>query len=150
MTPSPVTIGKNEKLKTVSQRMKDNNIGSIPVVDENQVVIGMITDRDVSLALSKSDKPAQEMKVEDIMSVHLSTCNEDDEASAALDTMRKKKVGRLPVVDKYNQIKGIVTLNGIVRKLGEGIHRNENLFGSKEGVMDTLHSLAERNHHGKK
>ncbi|MFN6039426.1 MAG: CBS domain-containing protein, partial [Bacteroidota bacterium] len=48
MTASPKTVGKNESLKTVATQMSKSNIGSLPVVDENKKVVGIVTDRDIS------------------------------------------------------------------------------------------------------
>ncbi len=139
------TVGKNESLKTVAAQMAKANIGSLPVVDENQQVIGMITDRDLSIAFSKIDKTANEIKVQEVMTKNVFTCKEEDDPVTALGIMRTKKVGRLPVVDTQNKLKGIITLDSILRKAQHTSDEEEILFRGKENVLNTLNSIAERN-----
>lgn len=145
MTATPKTVGKNESLKIVATQMSKSNIGSLPVVDENQQVIGMITDRDMSMAFSKFDKPAKEIKVQEVMTKNIFTCREEDDPIKALGIMRANKVGRLPVVDKDNKLKGIITLDGILRKAQHSEQKDEILYKGKENVLNTLNSIAERN-----
>ena len=145
MTASPQTVGKNESLKTVTTQMSKSNIGSLPVVDEHKKVIGIVTDRDVSLALSKSDKALNEIRVQDVMTKEVHTCKEEDDPATALGIMRSKKVGRLPVVDAENKLKGIITLDGILRKAQNTPQKEEILYKGKENVISTLNAIAERN-----
>jgi predicted transcriptional regulator len=139
------TVGKNESLKTVATQMAKANVGSLPVVDENQQVIGMITDRDMSMAFSKIDRTAKEIKVQEVMTKNVFTCKEEDDPITALGIMRTKKVGRLPVVDKENKLTGIITLDSILRKAQHTSDEEQILFRGKENVLNTLNSIAERN-----
>jgi CBS domain-containing protein len=144
MTPSPQFCTRNESLKEVAEKMAKNNIGSLPVVDENKKVIGMITDRDIALAIARKNNPADQVKVNEIMSPELYSLNQEDDASTALKMMRTKKVGRLPVLDNQQQLKGMVTLNSIVKKVKETGDKAEIAFEGKENVINTLESIAER------
>lgn len=145
MTASPKTVGKNENLKTVVNQMSKSNIGSIPVVDDEKKVIGIVTDRDISLALSKSDKKINEIKVQDVMTSEVHTCKEEDDAVKALGIMRSQKVGRLPVINTENKLTGIITLDGILRKAQHTTQKDELIYKGKENVINTLNAIAERN-----
>ena len=145
MTASPKTVGKNESLKIVATQMSKSNIGSLPVVDEHKKVIGMVTDRDISLALSKSEKPITDIKVMDVMTKEVHTCKEEDEPTTALAIMRSKKVGRLPVVNSEDKLTGIITLDGILRKSHNTPQKEELLYKGKENIINTLNAIAERN-----
>jgi len=144
MTLTPQFCSRNETLKEVAEKMARNNIGSLPVLDESQKVIGMITDRDIAMAIARNKNPANEVKVNEIMSTEVHSIKQDDDASAALKLMRTKKVGRLPVLDNEQHLKGIVTLNSIVRKVKESEDKAEITFEGKENVINTLESIAER------
>jgi CBS domain-containing protein len=145
MTASPKTVGKNESLKIVLTQMSKSNIGSIPVIDEHKKVIGILTDRDVSLAIGNSDKSIEDIRVMDVMSKEIHTCKEDDDPVTALKIMRSKKVGRLPVINNENKLTGIITLDGILRKAQDMPQKDEIIFKGKENVINTLNAIAERN-----
>lgn len=143
MVTSPQYCGTDENLQTVAQLMSRSNIGSVPVVDENKKAVGIITDRDVCLTAAARNKPLSEIKAKEIISrQNLHTCSTEDDLQTALKIMRTKQVGRLPVVDNEQKLKGIVSFNHIVRKTqGSG---NEIEYKGEENVMKTLHSLASR------
>jgi CBS domain-containing protein len=145
MTPSPQYCEKNESLKDVARKMAQSNIGSLPVVDENKKVIGMITDRDIALALGRRQGAVAEVQVHEAMTPQVHSLRADEDATAALKMMRTQKVGRLPVVDAENHLKGIISLNGIVRKVQDSSDKAEINYSGKENVHRTLESIAERN-----
>jgi CBS domain-containing protein len=146
MCDSPKHCEKNESLKNVVNEMSKSNIGSLPVVDKDKKVIGVITDRDICIGLAKTDKPLSELKVSEVMSSQAHTCKLEDSADTALRLMRLKQVGRLPVVDKEGRLEGILSLNGIVRHHRKNNEKVEEQYPGEENVINTLHSIAERNH----
>jgi CBS domain-containing protein len=146
MVDEPRHCEKSQSVQSVVTEMSKSNIGSLPVVDKNKKVIGVITDRDICVGLSNTNKPLTELKVHEVMSTQAHTCTPEDDASTALKIMRTKKVGRLPVVDKDGRLKGIVSLNGIVRHHHENNEKVEEQYPGEENVMNTLHAIADRNH----
>ena len=146
MINSPKTCGKHETLQTVSRQMSKSNIGTLPVVDENKKVIGIITDRDICLAVGKRNRqPISELKVQDVMTPRVHTCRPEDNVSAALKIMRTKHVSRVPVVDSEQRLKGIVTLKNIVRDTYESKDAGDIEFMGDENVIKTIYSLANKN-----
>ena len=146
MVTSPKYVGKNETLQTVAEQMSKTNIGSLPVLDENKKVVGVVTDRDITLtAGTQNGKKLSEIKVQDVIrnkKVH--TVAPEDNLQTALQIMRTKQVGRLPVVDKEQKLKGIISLNHILRKTHGSSEHAEIAYEGKENVINTLHSLANR------
>ena len=146
MVTSPKYCGKNETLQAVAEQMAKSNIGSLPVVDENKKLVGIITDRDIALTLGKqAGKKLTEIKVQDVIAnkkVH--SVLDEDNLQTALKIMRTKQVRRLPVVDNEKTLKGIVTLNHIVRLTHESNEEAEMEYKGEENVIKTLHSIANR------
>ena len=145
MTSSPKTCKKTDGVQTVAKQMASSNVGSMPVVDENSKIVGMITDRDIALSIGKNDKSINDLKVSDVMTSSVETISAESDATEALKLMRTKKIGRLPVVDSEKRVKGIITLNGIVRGVRDASDKEEIGFKGKENVISTLQAIAERN-----
>lgn len=91
----------------VAVKMKELNVGAIPIVD-NDKLVGMITDRDIVLRCVAEKNPPSS-KVEDIMSKNLITVTKDMDAHEAANLMAKHQVRRLPVVEG-DKLVGIVSL----------------------------------------
>jgi CBS domain-containing protein len=146
MITSPQYCGQNETLQALAEKMSKSNIGSLPVLDDNKKVIGVITDRDITLAAgTQVGKKLSEIKVLDVIQnrkVH--TVTPEDNLQTALQIMRTKQVGRLPVVDKEQNLRGVVSLNHIVRQTHGSNEHAEIGYAGKENVFNTLHSLANR------
>jgi CBS domain-containing protein len=115
MVAEPRQCSKNDTLKQIASHMEKANIGCLPVVDEARKVVGIITDRDIALALHRSNKPLHELKVHEVMTKQVHTIQPEDRTDTALRVMRTQKVGRLPVVDHEFKLKGMVSLNRILR-----------------------------------
>lgn len=99
----------------VAVKMKELNVGAIPIVDEESLV-GMITDRDLVIRGIAEKRPGS-TKVEKIMSEQLITVTEETSAKEAIELMSQNQIRRLPVVENDKLI-GIVSLGDFaVRKL---------------------------------
>jgi CBS domain-containing protein len=114
MTRSVKSVAPEAKLTDVAHRMEDGECGSIPVVNEFGQVVGMVTDRDVCLALAKKNLPASEVAVKDVMQPKVYSCGPEDDIQKALRTMQRRKVRRLPVISDDGKLKGIVSIDDIV------------------------------------
>jgi CBS domain-containing protein len=87
--------------------------GALPVVDEDEV-LGLVTDRDICLALAERDRPAGEIEVWQVCRDDVVTCRPEDDVRHALAVMRARRVRRLPVVEGGSLV-GIVSLDDAVR-----------------------------------
>ncbi|HXC04176.1 MAG TPA: CBS domain-containing protein [Bacteroidia bacterium] len=145
MVAEPQQCSKNDTLKQIASRMEKANIGCLPVVDEARKVVGIITDRDIALTLHRSNKPLSELKVHEVMTKEVHAIRPEEHTDTALRIMRTRKVGRLPVVDGDFKLKGMVSLNRILRNTHGSSEASELEYAGEENVLNTLHSIAERN-----
>lgn len=117
MHKHPYIIAPNSTLAQAAQYMQEFECGILPVGDEKKI-IGMITDRDIvvrALALGKNPNTTQ---VRQIMSKQVFSCFDDDSLEDATDTMRKKNVSRLLVINHKNKVLGIVSFAQLLRNTG--------------------------------
>jgi len=88
-------------------------VGALPVVEEGRV-LGIITDRDIAIALGTRNAKAADLMVKDIVLPKVFYSQADDNIHVALGTMKAQKVRRLPVVDEKGALTGILCLDDIV------------------------------------
>jgi CBS domain-containing protein len=92
-------------------QMWDGDCGMLPVVDDERRLLGVITDRDICMAVATRPQLASEITVGSVMTTNPSTCSPDDELADALNTMGKRHVRRLPVLDDNGELLGVVSMN---------------------------------------
>lgn len=96
--------------------MWTRDCGVLPVLEDSGQVVGVVTDRDLFIALGTQNRNASEFPVGVIMHREPALCAPDDDVRKALKTMAQHQVHRLPVVDKSGELKGILSLNDFVRQ----------------------------------
>ncbi len=96
--------------------MRDQNVGTVLVVDENQVK-GMITDRAIVTKVVADQKDPKDVPIGDVMTKKVVGCSENDDIMDAIKTMGDMKVRRLPVVNDKEQLVGVVSLADIAREM---------------------------------
>ncbi len=141
MTPQPKCCEPDTNLATATKLMWENDCGVLPVV-ENGKLAGIITDRDICIALGTRNRPATEIAVRDVATRELQTCTADQEVNAAMAVMRRAKVRRLPVVDKDGKLVGILALNDLV--LAASRKRFDIDY---DEVMSTVQAVSEHRNH---
>ena len=125
MTPKVITIGKEASLLEARELMRDHNIRHLPVVDEQEKLIGVITDRDIRGVMPlenvrlpdfcKKMEMVTQLKVGDVMTPDPITIGPHDTIEDALLMFEQKKVGAFPVVDDERRLKGIISVRDILR-----------------------------------
>ena len=114
MTQSAVCCSPDTNVGTAVELMWIHNYGMLPVVATNQKVIGIVTDRDICIALVTRNRLAGELSIGEIATRNLYTCKPDDEIHEALNTMANKQVRRLPVVNEQGVPQGILSMDDII------------------------------------
>ena len=109
MTKSVATVQRDETLQAAARRMRDMDVGSLPVLD-GQAIVGMVTDRDIAVRGVADGMVAQESLVGDVMTEDVRCCRADDPVEAVMAEMGDARVRRLPVLDADNAIVGVVAL----------------------------------------
>jgi CBS domain-containing protein len=118
MTKDVTTCRRETNLAEVVKLMWEQDCGVLPVVTSDGNVSGMITDRDICVALATRGQTADRIAVHDVIAGTAYTCLVDDDAIVALKTMKSQRVRRLPVVDAEGRLKGILSLNDVIAHAG--------------------------------
>ena len=107
MTDRPRCVTPETPVTEAAQLMKSDDIGSLPILDGEQLA-GMVTDRDIVVRAIAEGKDPRGMPVREVASRELVTVHADDDLATALKLMASQQVRRLPVVDSDNRLVGIV------------------------------------------
>jgi acetoin utilization protein AcuB len=125
MTKKVITIDKEASIFDAQKKMVENNIRHLPVVENENQLIGVVTDRDIRSALPytlfKEPQNLEEREkianilIKDIMTTKLITITPLDTIQDALLQIQRAKVGALPVVDEQGRLKGIISVRDLLR-----------------------------------
>jgi CBS domain-containing protein len=123
MTPDVVSVSPDDSIRHVAQIMKDLDIGSIPVCDGDRL-IGMITDRDITIRLVPEGESPDDATAKEIMSVNVITCLNNQPVDQLMEEMRDEQIRRIPVLDHETQrLVGIVSLGDLATKHSAEVDR---------------------------
>lgn len=115
MTREAKTCAPETNLAAAAMIMWENDCGIVPVVQSNGKVIGMITDRDICMAVATRNRKTSDIAVSEVFGGNLYACSADDDIRDALKIMRAERVRRLPVISASGALEGILSLNDVVR-----------------------------------
>lgn len=105
-------IGPDETIQAAAQMMEDEDIGFLPVGEDDRL-IGMLTDRDIALRAVAKGKDPKKTKVRDVMSEQVFYCSEDTEVDDAADNMAELRIRRMPIVDDEKRLVGVVSIGDL-------------------------------------
>jgi CBS domain-containing protein len=125
-----VTAVPTETLSSVALRMREHNVGTVVIV-EGQKPVGIVTDRDLALALGAQGVAPQD-PVESVMTTPVRTIPEGAGTFAATQCMRDAGVRRLPIVDGEGRLVGMISLDDLLRFLGR------ELYNLAEGIKHEI------------
>jgi CBS domain-containing protein len=114
MSTVVATAGVGDSLQTAARRMKLRDVGILPVLEEGKLV-GVITDRDITVRGTASGRDPDRTRVGQLMSGDVATCWEGDEVESAVAVMADKRVRRLPVLDRYGVLAGMFSLSDLAQ-----------------------------------
>lgn len=115
MTRPVETVTPDTSLLFVARRMKDNEIGCVPVAEEGSLV-GVITDRDIACRGVATSDSLGDFKARDVMTRTVFSCQESANLSDAVRIMMDREVFHLPVVDRRKSLVGMLALSDIALK----------------------------------
>ena len=114
-----ITIWPGASLRSAVDLMAKRNVGALVVVNDDGKIVGMVSERDIVLALAASSERALADSVADVMSKRLITCGPDDRLADLMATMTEHRVRHLPVVDQGHLV-GLISIGDLVKaRLGE-------------------------------
>ena len=133
MTTDVKRCSLETNLAAAAKIMWEGDCGAVPVTDEYDHVVGVITDRDICIAAATRPRTEGEIPVKDVISQPLYACAPGDDVRAALETMKARKIRRLPVVEQGGRLVGIVSIHDIA-----GQSRTRSGEVSPDSVLDAF------------
>ncbi|MEW6268051.1 MAG: CBS domain-containing protein [Thermodesulfobacteriota bacterium] len=142
MTRDTAACSPGDHLHDAARIMWERDCGVVPVVDERERVVGIVTDRDLCMAAYTQGRPLRDIEIASVMSRAVHTCRADDALATALAAMRDGKVRRLPVLDADDRLVGILSLNDVAQAAArERAPANPEL--AARAILDTLAAVCE-------
>ena len=119
MTRNPVSARPDDSVASVARLMKENDIGPVPIVndDNSKRLVGIVTDRDLAIKVVAAGRDPQTTPISEVMTTNVITCRDDDDIETALDAMSTQQLRRIPVVDDSNMLLGIIAQADIATRL---------------------------------
>jgi CBS domain-containing protein len=139
MTAAPRTCSLATSLAAAAALMLDGDCGFLPVVDDGRLV-GVVTDRDMCIALATRNARASEMTVGEVVQSPVHTCGPDDDVRTALATMKEHRVRRLPVEGFGGTVLGVISMNDLLLAAGARKAVRD------ADVADTLRAISAHQH----
>lgn len=115
MTSNPCTIDAERSVAYAAKMMREEDVGLAPIV-EGDMLIGMLTDRDIATRVAAQGRNPDQVKVREVASTQLVTVGPQQDLDEVLRKMARHKVRRLPVVDEHGKLIGVVAQADIARE----------------------------------
>ena len=139
MTRSVEACKPSTDLAAVAMIMWRRDCGIVPVVDNDGRVKGVLTDRDICMAVSTRHRPPEQITAEQVMSGKVFAVHPDDAVHDALRTMGNERVRRLAVTDDGNRLVGLISMNDIVCRTQA--HGRPGVEPGVREVIETMKSI---------
>jgi CBS domain-containing protein len=142
MMRTPAACSSKTNLGAAVEVLWQRNCGMLPVTDEAGKVVGVVTDRDLCIALGTRNRLPGEITVGEAVGGKVFSCKPEDDVRIALNTMAREKVRRLPVINHEGKLEGILSMDDVV------VHCEPRSLAKKpeldyEDVVDTLKKIYE-------
>lgn len=141
MTRTPITCRPEHSLARAAQLLWENDLGALPVVDAEQKLVGMITDRDLCMASFTRGCSLGDHTVESAMARQVYTLDIKASIKKAHELFRKHQLRRLPVVDAKAALVGMLTVQDVARRTFDALGKSKRKSAAFE-VARTLASIA--------
>src|SRR5690242_15714414 len=141
MTTEVETVQMDSTLEEVASIMKIENVGALPVVDEDEDLVGIITDRDIIVRCIAEGKNPADTNVEEVLSHELETIEPDADIEEAARLMADKQIRRLPVCQE-GELVGMLSIGDLAVKSARSSEApGEALRGVSQGVKGESDAL---------
>jgi len=118
MTRQPRVIQPDATVADAAALMRRLDVGALPVCDGTRLM-GMLTDRDITIRSTAGGRDPHLTPVRDVMSAGVAWANEDDLVEEAARIMREHRIRRLPIVDERHSLVGMVSLGDLAVDVGD-------------------------------
>ena len=124
-----------DSLKKAAEIMRYRDCGVVPVVDAEQRVVGMLTDRDVCLAVAARNRKASDVKTKELINGKAIVCSPNDKLEDALKKMRKYQIKRLAVVGNNGELVGILSVTDILLSVRKDKDLKKKVYTTLKGIF---------------
>jgi CBS domain-containing protein len=135
MTPDVVTVPPSTSLTDAARVMRDSDLGPLPVCDDGRI-IGVVTDRDITVRAVASGKDPGATRVDEVMTPEVVCCLDTDDVRRAAKLMQAAQLRRLLVVSRDGRLAGIVSLGDLALQTGDEELTGETLERVSEPPAD--------------
>jgi CBS domain-containing protein len=121
MTKAPVSCQPDDSITRIAQIMKQENVGSVPVVEsaESRKLLGIVTDRDIVVKVVADGRAPDSVTVREAMTPNPVSCREDDDVDQAVKLMKERQVRRMPIVDAAGRLAGIIAQADVATRVAK-------------------------------
>lgn len=119
MTPKVECVRPDDSLQNAARRMKELDVGMVPVCADNDKVVGTLTDRDITIRATAEGLDPKTARVRDVMTEDVVWLFEDQDVEEAARLMRERQIRRLLVMNRDKRLVGIVSLGDLATETGD-------------------------------
>jgi CBS domain-containing protein len=138
MTRNVVTVHPNDTAECAARLMGEYNCGALPVVDDNGRLIGMVTDRDLTIRVTGRGEDSRRVRVGEGMTNESFACHANDSLKDCMRQMSRHQIRRLPIIDDRYHVVGIVSQGDLARYAGAYQGR-----GERRALADMVCAISE-------
>lgn len=142
MVGTPIWCSPETNLGAAVEILWNRNCGILPIVGIEGKVTGVVTDRDICIALGTRNCLPGEITVGEVATGKVYSCAPEDDIHAALETIRRERVRRLPVIGKNGVLQGILSMDDVVFHVDAGRGKSglsyEDLVGTFKAICRHL------------
>jgi CBS domain-containing protein len=124
-------LSPRDSVEAAAMRMREQNVGFLPICDQSKKVVGTLTDRDIVVRVVASKKPVS-TPVENIMTKEVVSCRPHDDLQRAQQLMAQHHKSRIMCLDESGRVVGIISLSDIAQHVDGAL------------ALDTLRQVSER------
>jgi CBS domain-containing protein len=123
-----------DNLKKAAELMRYRDCGAVPIVDEENRVVGMLTDRDICLVVAARNRKASDIKTGEMINGKAIVCSPDDKLENTLKKMRKYQVKRLAAVGDGGELVGILSVTDILLTVRKDKDLKKKIYSTLKGI----------------
>jgi CBS-domain-containing membrane protein len=138
MSRDVITVDPEDRVGYAARLMRDYDCGALPVVDQEGRLIGMITDRDISMRLVANEADTHNTVVADCMTDGAFACHAEDSVMECMRQMSRHRIRRLPIINDWGHVVGIVSQGDLARHAGYHPGR-----GERRAIADVVCAVSE-------
>jgi CBS-domain-containing membrane protein len=138
MSRNVITVYPDDRVGYAARLMRDYDFGALPVIDNEGRLAGILTDRDISIRIVANEAEAHNTIVADCMTDGAFACHAEDPIRECMRQMSRHRIRRLPIINDWGQVVGIVSQGDLARHAG-----NHPGYGGRRAMADVLCAVSE-------